>query len=191
VQGTVDEVLEQHGFSGRQLLGLARKAANDALRRHGAFLDDQRYDELVSYMLEVGCRYAPRYERGHGIAIQTYLYRTMRRRYTDCLRMTLGDTRHTTAKHRHPAGGFVSLDESDGPTWDDLEQESLGEVAETMGDALGLTAKSRWVLVEIVVRLAEGAPPLEAAAEAGLAVQRANRLVEDLCAELEQHGVNA
>jgi hypothetical protein len=86
------EALEQHGFSGAQLIGLSRKAAEDALRRHGGWLDDQGFDELADHMLEVGVRYAARYEQGHGIAIQTYLYRIMRRRYVDWIRHTLGDT---------------------------------------------------------------------------------------------------
>ena len=89
---TAAEALETHGLSGDQLMKLSRKAAGDALRRHGAFLDQQRFDDLADFMLEVGVRCAARYEPGQGIAIQTFLYRRMRIRYTDWLRMTRGDT---------------------------------------------------------------------------------------------------
>jgi hypothetical protein len=44
-------------------------------------------------MLEVGVKYAAKYETGHGIGISTFLYRRMRVRYTDWLRATLGDPR--------------------------------------------------------------------------------------------------
>ena len=101
---TADAALREHGFSGEQLLGLARKAAQDALRRHGAHLDPDRFDDLADYMLEVGVRYAARYEPGHGIAIQTFLYRRMRIRYTDWLRLTLGDTSMRAAERTDSAG---------------------------------------------------------------------------------------
>ena len=98
----VETALRRHGFSCEQLLGLARRAAADALKRHGAFLDDERREELVSFMLVVGCRYATRFKPGHGIAIQTYLFRTMRRRYPDYLRSALGDTRSRGRGRRVP-----------------------------------------------------------------------------------------
>jgi hypothetical protein len=56
------EALEEHGLTGEALLGLSRKAAHDALRKRGAFLDEQRFEELADYMLEVGVRHAARFE---------------------------------------------------------------------------------------------------------------------------------
>jgi hypothetical protein len=100
--------MQHHGFTGEALFSLSRRAAHDALKKHGAYLDEQRFEELADYMLEVGVRYAARYEPGHGIAIGTFLYRRMRIRYIDWLRLTLGDTRGKTPSRRHPAGGFVS-----------------------------------------------------------------------------------
>jgi hypothetical protein len=126
---TSAEALQEHGFTGEQLLGLARKAANDALRRHAAHLDQQRFEELADYLLEVGCRCALRYEPGHGIAIQTYLYRIMRRRYVDWLRLTLGDNRYGKTgvqrrSKRIPPGKLFALDElRDGPCWEDGYEE--------------------------------------------------------------------
>lgn len=109
---SADEALQRHGFTGTQLLGLARKAADDALRRHGAFLDEERFEDLTGYMLEVGCRYAPRFEPGHGIGISTFLYRRMRIRYTDWLRLTMGDTRYATSGRRpsEPTFPFHEVD---------------------------------------------------------------------------------
>jgi hypothetical protein len=116
---TAAEALEAHGFSGEQLLKLSRKAADDALRRHGAHLDHDRFDELADYMLLVGVRYAARYEPGHGIAIQTFLYRRMRIRYTDWLRTTMGDSRWGHRSRRIPPGGRTwPLHEEEGGMWD-------------------------------------------------------------------------
>ena len=97
------EALEEYGFSGEQLIGLSRKAANDALRRHSAYLDQHRFDELADYMLLVGVSYCTRYETGHGIGFSTFLYRRMRIRYTDWLRTTVGDSRHGYSSGRLPS----------------------------------------------------------------------------------------
>jgi hypothetical protein len=53
---TVDAALREHGFSGEHRLKLSRKAAEDALRRAGAFLDQDRFEELADFLLEVGGR---------------------------------------------------------------------------------------------------------------------------------------
>jgi hypothetical protein len=63
-------------------------------------------------MLEVGVRYAVRYEPGHGISIGTFLYRRMRQRYVDWMRQTMVDKRFGRGRsRRRPPGGFVSIDE--------------------------------------------------------------------------------
>lgn len=90
----------------------ARKAASDALRRHGAFLDEERFEDLTGYILEVGCRYAPRFEPGHGVGISTFVYRRMRIRYVDWLRQTMGDTRNRVSR-KHPAEPHVPPHEVD------------------------------------------------------------------------------
>jgi hypothetical protein len=115
---TAAQALEQHGFTGEQLLKLSRKAAQDALRKRGAFLDQDRFDELADYMLEIGVRYAARYEPGHGIGMSTFLYRRMRIRYIDWIRITLGNSRLEGRSTRFPPGGFVPLNELDGPCWE-------------------------------------------------------------------------
>ena len=72
---TAAEALEEHGLAGAPLLGLSRKAAHDALRRAGAHLDPDRFEDLAGYLLEIGVRYATSYEPGHGIGMSTFLYR--------------------------------------------------------------------------------------------------------------------
>jgi hypothetical protein len=67
---TAAAALEQHGFTGEALLKLSRKAAHDALRRRGSFLDQDRFDDLADYLLEVGVQYAVSYQPGHGIYVQ-------------------------------------------------------------------------------------------------------------------------
>ena len=82
---TAAEALQEHGFTGKQLLNLSRKAADNALRRKGAFLDEHRFQDLADYMLEVGVKYAARYEPGHGTGMSMFLHRRMRIRYVDSL----------------------------------------------------------------------------------------------------------
>ena len=93
MRAAAQEALQEHGLTGEQLLGLSRKAATDAVRRKGAFLDEHHFEDLADYMLEVAVRYAPRFELGHGIGMSTFLYRRMRIRFIDWLRVTLGDSR--------------------------------------------------------------------------------------------------
>ena len=119
---TVEEALAAGGLTPLGLIKLTRKAAGDALRRHNAFLDDARFDDLCSYLLELGCKYAVKYDPEYGQSLSTWVYRIQRRRYIDWVRMTLGDNRHKTST-KHPRGGFVPLTEIDGPAWEDGYEE--------------------------------------------------------------------
>ena len=115
---TAAEALEEHGFTGEQLLKLSRKAAQDALRRRGAFLDQQRFDNLADYLLEVGVSTRPATSRGTASA---------------CRRSSTGEcgsatstgsalrsaTNRNRVSTRFPRGGFVPLNELDGPYWED------------------------------------------------------------------------
>ena len=83
-------------------------------------------------MLIVGCRYAVRYEPGHGIAIPTLLYRRMRQRYVDWMRATIGDTRSATTRRRILASAFVPMREAEGATWDD-DSGDLDEAISGLG----------------------------------------------------------
>ncbi len=55
-----ERVLLEHGFIGERLLKLARKVANDELRRRGASLGD-RYDDLIGFLVETALRTAERF----------------------------------------------------------------------------------------------------------------------------------
>ena len=81
------------------------------------FLDPDRFDDLAGYMLEVGVRYAARYESGP------------RDRDPDVplpadadpvRRLDTHDARRQPQPvDAVPAGGFVPLHERDGPCWED------------------------------------------------------------------------
>jgi hypothetical protein len=175
---TADEALREHGFSGEQLLGLSRKAANDALRRAGAHLDEHRYEELVGYLVEVGVKYAARYETGHGIAIQTFLYRRMRQRYVDWLRLTLGDSRHG-ASGRHPPGGrLFSFDEVRHTAVLDPGYEEVGMPLYALADELD--PADAWTVVNLAGPLASGWTLTETAHAAGVSIDRAKMALDEL-----------
>ena len=62
---TAADVLEQHNFGGDRLLKLARRIANDELRRRGAFLDHDRLEDLVAFLALAGVRAAVTYDPAH------------------------------------------------------------------------------------------------------------------------------
>jgi hypothetical protein len=179
------EALQEQGLSGEALLKLSRKAAADALRRKGAFLDEHRFQELADYMLEVGVKYAARYETGHGIGISTFLYRRMRIRYVDWIRTTLGDNRNLVST-RFPQGGTCfQLDER----YDTAVTEKGYDKAETplcaAGElADGLDPASAWALVHLAGPIACGWNLHEVATAAGVTDRRAKQLLDELQDEL-------
>jgi DNA-directed RNA polymerase specialized sigma24 family protein len=74
-----------------------RHALNDELRSRGATLDPDRYEECVSFLIEKLCRLAERYRPGQGsLSFSSLAYKVLRRRYTDFLRDTRGDSRYGT-----------------------------------------------------------------------------------------------
>jgi hypothetical protein len=182
---TAAEALEQHGFTGEQLLKLSRKAAQDALRKRIAFLDPDRFEELADYMLEVGVKYAARYEPGHGIGISTFLYRRMRIRYVDWMRITLGDSRARCGSRRFPSGVCFPFDELRDTAvtengYDELETpfDAAAEIADDLDPA------SAWSIVHLAGPIASGWKLTEAATAAGVTDMLAKRRLDDLQDEL-------
>ena len=57
-----EDVLAEHDFGGERLLKLARRIANDELRRRGAFLDPSRFEDLVGFLALQGMQAAVRYD---------------------------------------------------------------------------------------------------------------------------------
>jgi hypothetical protein len=181
---TCAEALLEHGLTGEQLLGLSRKAASDALRRKGAFLDPDRFDDLASYMLEVGVRYAARYEPGHGIGISTFLYRRMRSRYVDWCRATLGDTRNVSNRRIPPGRLFPFNELIDSAVFDPGYDEAGTPFEAAAVLATELDPSCGWTLVHIAGPLASGWQLKEAAAAAGITHPQAQRLLDELQDEL-------
>jgi hypothetical protein len=96
--GQADAALRRIGFDGERLLRLAHQVANDELRRKGSYLGD-RYEDLVGWLVVVGCRAAIAYNpaRANGnYQASTYLYDVMEKRIPDFYRRKgegFGDTR--------------------------------------------------------------------------------------------------
>lgn len=96
--GSAELALRTHGFTGERLLKLAHKVANDELRkRNDARLKD-RYEDLVQSLVEVGCRYAPRYDPQLATdTYERYLAKHMAHRVDDFFRSKaqgFGDRRY-------------------------------------------------------------------------------------------------
>jgi hypothetical protein len=99
-------VLTEHGFSGDRLLRLSRRIANDELRRRAAFLDENRFEDLVGFLALQGVRAAVRYDpqrrhasygRDGGDAFASWLADILAHRVTDWYRSKAdgyGDRRH-------------------------------------------------------------------------------------------------
>jgi hypothetical protein len=88
---TAERVLRRHGFSGERLRLLAHRVAQDELRRRGAYLGD-RYQDLVAYLCEQGCKTASRYDEARpqatygsngGDPFESYLSDILARRVVD------------------------------------------------------------------------------------------------------------
>lgn len=96
---TADELLRQHGFSGDRLLGLARRAANDAQRRAPAGLGG-KYEDLVSFLLLQALEATVAYDVDKvrpGYSFSSYLFDIMERRVPDWYRRKsegFGDSRN-------------------------------------------------------------------------------------------------
>jgi hypothetical protein len=100
------DVLAEHGFSGDRLLKLARRIALDELRRRGGFLDEERMEDLVGFLVLHACRAALRYDperrqarygSGGADPFASYVADVMALRVTDWYRSKAegnGDRRH-------------------------------------------------------------------------------------------------
>ncbi len=119
---TVEEVLRANGVDGRWLMGIVRKALNDALGKRAAYLPHDRFDDAASFMLVAACGAVVRFDPSYGQALSTFVYRRTRPRLTDWYRQQLGDSRYPKAfKARHALLFADRLeDELDGATCEDF-----------------------------------------------------------------------
>jgi hypothetical protein len=97
--GSAELALRRWGFTGERLLNLAHAVANNELRRKQSTLGD-RYDDLVSWLVEVGLKGAITYDPDRHSANYTfgsYLWDIMERRTADFYRRKgegFGDRRY-------------------------------------------------------------------------------------------------
>ena len=129
--------------------GLAAKAAHDALRRNGGFLDHDRREDLISYLCVVGLTAKQNFDPAYGQAESTFLYRRMRVRVVDWYRTTFGDSRSSdpTTTPRSAVLTDLPVPVYDAPQSFQLAVDELGR---------GLTPQARDTLETIGVALVAG-----------------------------------
>lgn len=96
--GSAEAALQANGFTGERLTKLAHKIANDELhKRNDARLHD-RYEDLIQHLVEIGCRYATRYNPNLATdTYERYLAKHMAHRIDDFFRSKaqgFGDRRY-------------------------------------------------------------------------------------------------
>lgn len=85
---TAAQALAAHGFDGDKLIAYASTIARREMTRTGSTLGD-RHEDLVMYLVEVGCRTATRYnpsKSSTSYTFDSYIYDVMARRVTDFYR---------------------------------------------------------------------------------------------------------
>lgn len=98
-QGSAELALRRHKRDGTWLLKTAHAIAHAHQKKTASTLGD-RHDDLVQYLVEIGCRYAIRYEAersGPDYTFDSYLWDIMERRVPDFYRRKsegFGDRRH-------------------------------------------------------------------------------------------------
>lgn len=174
---TVAEALDQHGVSWGQLERLAQKALTDRLRERGQHLDADRRQEALEHLVDVGARWALRYDpaQANGISFTTSCYRRMKPRVTDYLRARHGDERRGTPLHQVPAGDRADFI-GDGSR---LDEETFEQLIDHVGRSLSRRAFDtlRTVAYDVVVL---GLERWRVAEKNGIAVGDVSELLEEL-----------
>jgi hypothetical protein len=174
------------------LLAVAHSVANAELHRRGAYLGGGRYEDLVGYLVGVGCRVAIGYDparSGNNYSFASFMWDVLARRVSDFYRSKpngFADVRYyANAPVAVPAGDRMDTlaavgDEADAIL--DLEDGDMDTAVSVLGE--GLTPAASWALATIVPALADGARISEAAKVAGITAPRAKRALDDLREEL-------
>lgn len=158
-----------------------RGALDDEMRARGAYLDPVRYEDALSYLVDVLCRLAQRYDPSKGsLSFSTFAYRILRRRYTSYLRESRGDARYGNDGREQSVAD------------PDLLRESLASEDHLDFDALieqidhdKLSPRARGALKQIARRMAEeGITATQAARKLAKSRREASRDLERLRAEL-------
>ena len=165
---------------------LAAQAAHDGLRRMRAYLDEDRFQDLVSYLVIVGLRADVRFDPSFGQARSTYLYRRMRPRIVDWYRQTMGDDRYSPAGDRtlHPRSAipFPDVAEFVAGEYEIRLEASMPLAVQALGQRV--SDEGREKLATIARPLAEGYEPQEIAKRLGVRRAEVERRLERLRDEL-------
>lgn len=157
-----------------------RHALEDELRYRGASLDADRYNDCLAYLGLVLCVLPKRYDPTKGLSFRTYAYRTLRRRYTDFLRKTRGDSRYGNAGREVAFADPTELHEAIGVA----DPESFDALIEHF-DHDRLSQRARGTLKSIArVMAEEGISAAEAADRIGKRRREANSDLARLRSEL-------
>jgi hypothetical protein len=93
----IDDALAAYGFTGARLRSLAAKIAYDETRKRGG-VPGRNHEDLISWLVECGCRYAPRYDPALATGtFEAYIAKKMVHRYGDFWRKKsegYGDARY-------------------------------------------------------------------------------------------------
>lgn len=155
-----------------------------------ARLDPERFEDLVSFLVEVGVRADARFDPGYGDGGQartTYLYRRMRPRIVDWYRHTMGDGRYLPDRTKHPRSAIPFADASElsvaaGYAFELTFDSSMSLAVESL--AAGISDAGRETLATIVRPLAEGFRVQEIARGLGITTAKLDARLEQLRAEL-------
>lgn len=132
-------------------IAFVSKALDDELRYRGGHLDPDKYAKASSYLLEVLCRVASRYDPRLGsLSFSSFAYRILRRRYTSWLRDDRGDSRYGNDGREETVADPDEL-RTVGHSEDQLDFDALIEQL----DHDRLSARARGALTQICRRMAE------------------------------------
>lgn len=172
---TAEQALASHGFTWERLEKLAAAALRKCMRDSGTVLDADRKADVLEFYVEVGARWARRYdpELAGGVSFASSCFRRMYPKLFDFLRRR-GDERRGTPLEQVPTDPALL---PSGSALDELDSfdEEVEALASTLPD------RSRWTLKNLGQPIAEEDLPLaEAAHRAGITVEYAEELLEEL-----------
>jgi hypothetical protein len=171
--------LHRHGLTPAELHRLAEAAANSGLQRMNPppAIDASEREDLISTLVEHGLRWAAVYDINQDPKrnFATSVYSRMRLRVIDWCRTSIHDPRFGTDKRQTPLEpNAVELRNRspwpNDPTFDELKA----------GIAWQLTPIRRWTLDHLAGHISDGISTAAASHKAGIPVELAQALLEDL-----------
>jgi len=193
-------VLREHGLDGDRLRALVYRCLQSNLRRRGAYLAEERFQDCLDYLVlaavATAAKYDPTRSRPGTYKFESFVWDVLEKRVIDWWRVNIGDMRFPELLERKAAfRSPLPLDPMDENARNgDRALSAEDEYGHSMSNAVAelgaaLSEQGRWTLEHVACPLAEGASIAEASAGAGLTMQRAKRQLEELREELEAGGV--